>query len=87
MEIRYLLTVVLLLNTLSVNAQNYVVSKTETFGPQDKRVLLLEDSQNSKKIILFQTNLRVNTDGSPLSYHPHDLLGKNKALNTRVVSR
>ena len=30
---------------------------------------------------MFQTNLRVNTDGSPLSYHPQDPRGKDKALN------
>src|SRR5262249_27036180 len=34
-----------------------------------------------KKIVLFQTNLRVNTDGSPMSYHPQDPRGKDKALN------
>jgi hypothetical protein len=85
MKTRYLLTVAfaLLLSTLSANAQNYTVSKTGTFAPQHKTVLLLKDkdSESSKNIILFQTNLRVNTDGSPLSYHPQDLLGQDKALN------
>lgn len=83
MKTRYLLTMAftLLLSTLSANAQNYTVSKTGTFVPQHKTVLLLKDSANSKNIILFQTNLRVNTDGSPLSYHPQDLLGQDKALN------
>ena len=45
-------------------------------------MLLLKDSGGSdRKIILFQTNLRVNTDGSPLSYHPQDPRGRTKALN------
>ncbi|MFI3217632.1 MAG: hypothetical protein QX189_00725 [Methylococcales bacterium] len=85
MKTRYLLTTAfaLLLSTLSANAQNYTVSKTGTFAPQHKTVLLLKDkdSASSKNIILFQTNLRVNTDGSPLSYHPQDLRGQDKALN------
>ena len=64
-----------------VSAQNYTVAQTGIFSPQNKKVLLLKDSTNQKKIILFQTNLRVNTDGSPLSYHPQDPRGRNKALN------
>jgi hypothetical protein len=64
-----------------VSAQNYMVAQTEIFSPQHKKVLLLKDPTNQKKIIFFQTNLRVNTDGSPLSYHPQDPLGKTIALN------
>ena len=64
-----------------VSGQNYTVSQTGKFGPQDKKVLLLKESTGQKKIILFQTTLRVNTDGAPLSYHPQDLLGRDKALN------
>jgi hypothetical protein len=67
--------------TSFVSAQNYTVSQTGIFSPQNKKVLLLQDSTNQKKIVLFQTNLRVNTDGSPLSYHPQDPRGKDKALN------
>lgn len=83
MEKRYLFSVVFVFLFCAplANAQSYVVSKTEIFTPQKKKVLLLEDSANQKKIILFQTNLRVNTDGSPLSYHPQDPRGKDKALN------
>jgi len=62
-------------------AQDYTVLETKLFNPQNKKVLLIGDATRQKKIILFQTTLRVNTDGSPLSYHPHDLRGKNKALN------
>jgi hypothetical protein len=42
---------------------------------------LKKKDNEQKKIILFATNLRVNTDGSPRSYHPQDPLGKVKALN------
>lgn len=83
MKIKYSLTAAfaLLLCTSLVSAQNFKVSQIGIFTPQRKKVLLLEDSTNHKKIILFQTNLRVNTDGSPLSYHPQDPRGKDKALN------
>lgn len=64
-----------------VSAQNFTVSQTGVFRPQNKKVLLLKDSTSQKKIILFQTKLRVNTDGSPLSYHPQDPRGRDKALN------
>jgi len=77
-----LTTVFALLSSVSfVSAQNYTVSQSEIFNPQEKKVLLLKDPTNEKTIILFQTNLRVNTDGSPLSYHPQDPRGKDKALN------
>jgi len=83
MKINSFLTAVfaLLSCTSFVRAENYTVSQTEIFRPQNKKVLLVKDSTEQKKIILFQTNLRVNTDGSPLSYHPQDPRGKDKALN------
>src|SRR5262245_13103885 len=83
MKIAHVLTAVFasLLYASFVSAQNYTVSQTEIFSPQNKKVLLLQDSTGQKKVILFQTNLRVNTDGSPLSYHPQDPLGKTLALN------
>src|SRR6185437_11503130 len=61
--------------------QNFTVFQTGIFRPQNKRVLLLRDATTQKKIILFRTKLRVNTDGSPLSYHPQDPRGREKALN------
>jgi hypothetical protein len=64
-----------------LNAQSYSVSRTGTFAPQNQKVLLLQNPTGQKPIILFQTKLRVNTDGSPLSYHPQDLRGQGKALN------
>lgn len=83
MKINYFLNAILALLFCSsfVSAQNYKVSQIETFKPQNKKVLLLKESTGQKKIILFQTTLRVNTDGSPLSYHPQDPLGENQALN------
>jgi hypothetical protein len=83
MKIGYVWTAVFALLSCAslVSAQNYAVSQTGIFSPQNKEVLLLKDSTTQKKIILFQTNLRVNTDGSPLSYHPQDPRGKVKALN------
>ena len=63
------------------NAQEYSVAQTRVFTPQNKKILLLKNATGERKIILFQTNLRVNTDGSPLSYHPQDPRGQTKALN------
>lgn len=65
----------------SASAQTFTVSQTGVFRPQNKKVLLLKERTGQKKIILFQTTLRVNTDGSPLSYHPEDPRGRVKALN------
>jgi hypothetical protein len=83
MKLNHFLNAVLALLFCSsfVSAQNFQVSQTKIFEPQNKKVLLLKESTGPKKIILFQTTLRVNTDGSPLSYHPQDPLGKTKALN------
>lgn len=54
------------------------------FQPQNKKVRLvkrLSDTSGSYKIIFFRTSLRVNTDGAPVSYHPQDLRGSQKAIN------
>lgn len=64
-----------------VRGQEFTVAQSRVFTPQNKKILLLKDSGSNRKIILFQTNLRVNTDGSPLSYHPQDPRGQTKALN------
>src|SRR5262245_44528340 len=71
---------VLLFCSFTVSAQNYEIANTGVATPKKKKVLLLEEA-GKNKIILFQTNLRVNTDGSPLSYHPQDPRGKGQALN------
>lgn len=78
----FLPTIIVLLVWVSVaRAQEFTVAQTKVFAPQNKKVLLLKDGASDRKIILFQTNLRVNTDGSPLSYHPQDPRGRTKALN------
>lgn len=54
------------------------------FVPQNKRVKLVtrqSDPNDTHAVILFQTSLRVNTDGAPNSYHPQDLTGSVKAIN------
>src|SRR4026208_2369585 len=71
----------LLLCASASSAQEFTVVQSKVFTPQNKKVLLLKDGASDRKIILFQTNLRVNTDGSPLSYHPQDPRGRTKALN------
>jgi len=85
MKTNYLLTttLALLLCTGIAGAQTYQVSRTGIFPAASggKKVLLLKDPSGQKGIILFQTTLRVNTDGSPLSYHPQDPRGNAKALN------
>ena len=83
MKTRHFLTTTfaLLVCVFPICAQNYQVSQTGIFTPQNKKVLLLKESTGQRKIILFQTKLRVNTDGSPMSYHPQDPRGKDKALN------
>jgi hypothetical protein len=79
---RLLTTMFLWLAASSVlSAQSYAVVETGTFAPQNKTVLLLRNAEGQRPIILFQTSLRVNTDGSPLSYHPQDPRGREKALN------
>lgn len=66
---------------LVAQAQEYSVAQEKIFAPQNKKILLLKDANSGREIILFQTNLRVNTDGSPLSYHPQDPRGRTKAIN------
>lgn len=83
MNFRHFLTTLLVL-PLCVSiarAQEFTVAQSKVFAPQNKKVLLLKEAAGERKIILFQTNLRVNTDGSPLSYHPQDPRGRTKALN------
>jgi len=83
MNMKCFLTLLLtpLLGACVANAQEFKVVQSKVFAPQNKKVLLLKETSGERSIILFQTNLRVNTDGSPLSYHPQDLRGQTKALN------
>lgn len=64
-----------------IQAQEFRVAQSQLFAPQNKRILLLKHATSERKIVMFQTNLRVNTDGSPLSYHPQDPRGRTKSLN------
>lgn len=53
------------------------------FAPQQKRVRLVSRrGAPAHKVIVFRTSLRVNTDGAPNSYHPKDLSGTVKAINS-----
>jgi hypothetical protein len=79
---RLLYTLVLVWCASSIlRAQGYVVAEKGMFAPQKAAILLLKNPRGGKPIILFKTRLRVNTDGSPQSYHSQDLLGETKALN------
>ncbi|MEI7897694.1 MAG: hypothetical protein WCJ26_11715 [bacterium] len=61
--------------------QNLVLKEQGIFEPQNKKVLLFKDSVRHG-LILSKTTLQVNMDGTPVSYHPDDLQGKVKAINT-----
>lgn len=83
MNLKVLLPALLLPVCVSiVRGQEFRVAQTDVFTPQHKKILLLKDRRSARKIILFQTNLRVNTDGTPLSYHPQDPRGRTLAINT-----
>jgi len=77
----FTITIMLALCGSVARGQEYRVVQTKVFAPQNKKILLLKDATDERSVILFQTNLRVNTDGSPLSYHPQDPRGQTKALN------
>lgn len=80
----YFFTVIFafLFHSSLASGQDYKIARSGTATPKNKKVLLLKEPTGKNDIILFQTDLRVNTDGSPLSYHPQDPKGdKNLALN------
>ncbi len=81
MKVKALIVAAVLLMLANIAySQTYTISQTKTF--LNKKVLLLKkEGGTEKNIILFKTPLRVNTDGSPMSYHPQDPLGSTKALN------
>ena len=62
------------------SGQGFTINKKGVFKPENKKVLLFTNQQ-SKKLILFKSDLNVNTDGTPLSYHPDDLRGRTLAMN------
>jgi hypothetical protein len=63
------------------DGQSLKLKESGMFDPQKKKVILYENN-NKKQVILFQSNIQVNTDGVPTSYHPFDLRGDSIALNT-----
>ncbi len=66
----------------NIFGQGYTVD-TRTFKPPpEKNILLLSKPDQARKLILFYSNLRVNTDGSPRSYHPDDFHGQSLAINS-----
>lgn len=81
-ELRLIIAFVVFTAASLVNAQDFTVKDSEIFEPQNKKVLLLQNDSSGAKIILFQTKLAVNTDGAPISYHPFDLKGSKKAINS-----
>lgn len=80
--LRLIATFIFFAATSFVNAQEFTVKDSKVFEPQNKNVLLLQNKNSEAKIILFQTKLAVNTDGAPISYHPFDLSGRVKAINS-----
>jgi len=77
---------ILLSNTII--AQNYMEEKHGVFNAKEgkvvmpKKVILFKDTAKSQKMVFFKTILQVNTDGTPKSYHPDDIGGNEKAINT-----
>jgi len=63
------------------NSFSFSLTEKGLFEPQNKAVVLFSDSADNG-MILFKTKLQVNTDGTPISYHPYDLTGSEKAINT-----
>jgi hypothetical protein len=59
------------------------IQRQEVFAPQHKTVGLVSKSGTpaEAQFVLFQSKLRVNTDGAPNSYHPDDPKGQTKAIN------
>lgn len=68
--------------------QTFANTKSEAF--KNKKILLFEDNQQNK-LIFYKTDLALNTDGSPTSYHPFDLradsIANNLILNAVSVYR
>lgn len=74
--------VLFLIVILSAYGQNFSIYKSNHFSQKlKKKVILLNDSLTNNKLIFFKTKLQVNTDGTPISYHPYDLRGNEKAIN------
>ena len=68
--------------TVSARAQTVVNRGVFVEGNKKIPVTLMKSPAHDRLIIKYQTRLRVNTDGSPRSYHPDDLTGSTMALNS-----
>ncbi|MCV9930376.1 glycoside hydrolase family 75 protein [Flavobacterium sp. LS1R49] len=77
---RFIITLFIINSFSLMYGQEFKLSDSYVFKPQDKKIKLLENSKNAK-IIVFKTNMAINTDGTPLSYHPYDLRADSLALN------
>ena len=61
----------------------YYLDKKKEKKEINKKILILKDTLSKEsKILVFKTDLQVNTDGTPISYHPNDLKGNLKAINS-----
>ena len=83
MSLSFLTMCICVIFASSARAQSYSIEKEAVFVPENKKILLLRDSAHAEnRVILFKTDLAVNTDGAPTSYHPQDPQGQTKAMNT-----
>lgn len=76
-----IILLVLLSKSLIAQNQSFKLTEETIFKPENKKVLIFQNDAKSK-LILFKSNLNVNTDGTPISYHPDDLRGEKIAINT-----
>ena len=72
---------ILILYPLLINAQSFQLIETGLFEPQNKKILLFKNTED-KKLLVFKTDVQVNTDGAPNSYHPVDVHGDSLAINS-----
>ncbi len=77
--LNYAILNLLCFSSMSVKAQNFAVDSVLPF--KGKSITLLKEAVNNKKIIIYKTSLRLNTDGAPKSYHPKDLRADSLAIN------
>ena len=59
------------------------IQDREVFSPEGKTVAVgsKPGAPSDARFVLFQSRLRVNTDGAPNSYHPDDPEGRIRAIN------
>ncbi len=82
MRNKFKLSTLLFLTFTLLNAQEFKKVKSEVFSSKVKKQINLFENSKSNKLIVFKTGLEVNTDGTPISYHPMDLKGKKLAINS-----